>query len=179
MPELRAMAVPAWIGHALVASAHVRVLEGDLGRAHAEAEEALTIFRQGRDRNRIAAALAALAHAAQSGGRPADAARSYQESLRSLGPDGGRELVVRSLEGLAASVTALGHPEPAAAWLASAAAFRAAASMPVRPVEQPELADTLAAARAALGEERFQSIWAAGQATSLEDTLTAALAYRL
>jgi hypothetical protein len=76
---------------------------------------------------------------------------------------------------LAAVACAQGQPERGAHLLGAAAALRAGRGMPLPPNERAAQERTVAAARAALGEDAFAAAWAQCQRMSLEQAIAYAL----
>ena len=73
------------------------------------------------------------------------------------------------LEDLAALALALGGALPAARLLAAAESIREAIGTVVPPCESAQHAETLAAARAALGDDGFEAAWRQGLMASLDE----------
>jgi hypothetical protein len=80
-----------------------------------------------------------------------------------------------ALEGLAAAAGGQEEWERATQLLGAAAALREAIGAPPTPRERCRVERSVAAARAALGEEAFAAAWAAGQALTWEDAVALAL----
>src|SRR5207245_85490 len=101
---------------------------------------------------------------------------SYEEALQLCRGIGDRAGAAECLEGLAAVAAQQDRPEHAA-WLCGAAAgLREAAGIPLPPTDRAAYAHLMVTARAALGEDAFAAVWAAGRALPLEQALAAALA---
>jgi hypothetical protein len=60
--------------------------------------------------------------------------------------------------------------------LGAADALRAAIGAPTPPADRPDVEATLTAARAAMGEPAFASLWEGGQALTLEEAIAEGLA---
>src|SRR5437764_13318892 len=88
---------------------------------------------------------------------------------------GTRGGIAFSLTNLGAASCAQGQPERGTRLCAAAAALRTAIGAPLTPDERAIHEDTLASARAALGEEAFVAAWAHGQALPLEQAIAYAL----
>jgi tetratricopeptide (TPR) repeat protein len=146
------------------------------GNARAAASllgEGLEIRRELGDQQGIAGSLHGLAEVAMSEGNTEEARSPYQQSLAIRQTLGDKAGIAECLEGLAAIELAQEHPEQAARLFGAAAALRGELGAPLPPVEQAEHERQLAAARAALGEERFAAAWAEGQAMPLGQATTA------
>jgi hypothetical protein len=77
------------------------------------------------------------------------------------------------LEGFAHVAGAEGDAERAARLFGAAEALREALGAPLPPVERAHYDRSVAATRAALGEEAFAAAWAEGRALSLEQAIAA------
>jgi len=107
-----------------------------------------------------------------------DFARAGQAFAQSLRTGRTRDipwLVSTDLEGLAGAAAGQGEAELAARLFGAADAMRASSGTPVRPVHQEQHDRDVAAARAALGQERFWNAYEQGRATSVEQVITDAL----
>jgi hypothetical protein len=80
--------------------------------------------------------------------------------------------ILLCLEGLARVKVAQGRMERAARLCGAAAALREDRGWPLPPVKRAEHERTVAAARAALGEDAFAVAWATGHALPLKETVT-------
>jgi tetratricopeptide (TPR) repeat protein len=92
---------------------------------------------------------------------------------RKFGP---RHWITECFEGLAPLLLARGWGEPAARLLGAAEGIRQGMQYPVLEVDRPEYDRSIAAVRAALGDEAFAAAWAEGRAMSLDEAVTCALA---
>jgi predicted ATPase/Tfp pilus assembly protein PilF len=149
--------------------------QGDYGRATALYEESLALMRELGDTWRIALALNNLGEVAYEQGNYGRAVALYAESLTLCRAIGNKYVAASCLEGLAAVACAQGQPERGARLVGVAAALRAALSMPLAPNERAAQERTVAAARAALGEDAFAAAWAKGQTLPLEQAIAYAL----
>jgi len=171
-----ARAVDPWgaaVGLYLLGS--VRVDQGDLAGAVALLDEALPVLLGAGDKVTAAKALESLARVAARRGDEALARERYRDSLTLFGEAGEQLYSIVSLEGLA-RLDLGARPAGAARLLGAADARRAALGAPVPPADRPELDRAVAAARAALGDERFAAAWAAGRSLSLGQAVDEALA---
>lgn len=148
---------------------------GDLATARAMYEQALALGRTDGDTHTIQAALRNLGHLAR---RRSDFESARALCLESLGL--ARELgdypcMSGSLEGLAfvAVETELG--ERGTRLLAAAARWRELTGMGRTAVEDTYVAASMAALRAALGDQAFAAAWAEGWAMTLEQAIAYAL----
>jgi hypothetical protein len=79
------------------------------------------------------------------------------------------------MEGLAATLAAVGQAALAVRLCAAAAAQRALAHTPLPPTEREAVELVLATARTELGDSAFAAAWAEGSALSLEAAVAEAL----
>src|SRR5579871_2924522 len=96
----------------------------------------------------------------------------YGESLRLGRRVDDPALVAESLEGLGAVALAQDHPAHAARLLGAAAAQPGSRSAPQAPLDRATYDRAVAAARAALPEDAFNTSWAAGAALSPEQAIS-------
>ena len=144
---------------------------GDSAQACALLEESVALKRQLGDRRGIANSLGPLALLAFKKEDYALAHSLYLESLRlfhDLQDDAGS---LRCLDGLAETLIQLGRPEQAARLLGVIEAQGGTSAMTWSPQEQSELAHAIAAARSALGAERFEAATAQAHALTLEQAI--------
>ena len=107
-----------------------------------------------------------------------DFARATRAFAESLGTGRTRDipwLVSTDLEGLAGAAAGQGEAELAARLFGAADAMRASSGTPVRPMHQEQHDRDVAAARAALSQERFSHAYEQGRAMSAEQVITGAL----
>jgi hypothetical protein len=105
-----------------------------------------------------------------------EAASRYRESLQHARSHGDPWIAARALGGLANIALAGGRAERAARLLGAKAALDEVTDGHIHPRERADQARMVAAARAALGEEKFAAVWAAGRLLSLEQATAEALA---
>jgi predicted ATPase/class 3 adenylate cyclase/DNA-binding CsgD family transcriptional regulator len=156
------------IGLCLLHLGVVALSQGDPSSARPPLEESLAIWRELGDRRTIVKATYFLGDAA-SGRRDHAAARTlYEESLSLSIELGDRWISAISLEGLARVALATGQPEAAARLLGAADALRdatgATRSAYFRALYERNLAQT----RARLGDDAFDTAWAAGRTLTPE-----------
>jgi non-specific serine/threonine protein kinase len=174
----RAVGDQRGIGQALNNLGNVAVYQGDLERAAAAFAEALAHFRQAGDRGSVALALMNLGWVARKRGEVAQAKALLHEALALFRELGDPRRCAEGLEELAATAGVAepaGQGERAARLLGAAAAVRETLGAPPPPEERAETEQGVAAARAALGEERWAAAFAAGQALTLEQAIAEAL----
>jgi hypothetical protein len=96
------------------------------------------------------------------------------EVLEQARAHGAPLLLAVALEGLAGIGGAAGDPELGALLLGVAATVRRIAGMPLPPRQRAEVDRVTRAARQALGEDRFASTFARGQALPMEEAVAVA-----
>ncbi|MGH2614192.1 MAG: ATP-binding protein [Thermomicrobiales bacterium] len=149
---------------------------GDHALAAARAEASLAQFRDVDHAFGAAAALNRLARLAHEAGDEVHASSAHQETLQLCVGIGERWLIGDPLAGLARIAAAHGQPEAAAQLVGAVYALTEAASAYTGDTmrDNCERATTLACA--ALGEERFAALRAAGGKLRLEDAVALATA---
>ncbi len=125
-------------------------------------EESLALRRELGDKWATAYSLTVLAGLARDQGEQGEAARLYRASLDLLEEVGNRIGLAAYLEGVAVLALARGQPARTVRLCAAADALRRALGAPLPPADRPVYEHTLAAARAALGDETYATVWAAG-----------------
>ena len=165
-------------GRAMVSLGHVFRALGEYARARQMFEAALEQHRAINLTWPVAIALTSLGHLAGSQGDYRLALDRYRESLALLRTFGTKGYIAWCFEGMATAACAVGQPEQAAQLCAVAERLRVEARSPRPPVEQRHYEQTVAAAHAALGDKRFEQVWAVGQTLPLEEALSDALAER-
>jgi predicted ATPase/DNA-binding XRE family transcriptional regulator len=161
---------------ALTGLAEVAVIQGDATQAWTWAEEALSLFQGANAAPGVAVACAiqgtiALLHDDEEG-----AATLFAEA-GALGREAdNRRLLIRCLEGLAATACARGRTVEGVRWLGAADRQRATLGMPPRRIERLILEWALHEARAQLAPETFTSAWTQGQESPFEQALQDGLA---
>lgn len=148
--------------------------QGDNSRAETPLAEALRLFRQRDVPYGVASTLLALGWAAEGRGESTLAAARYAESL-SLWPQvGSREGIVDVLAASARLCAAAGQASTAAWLLGAAAAQGEHLGYVAPPLDRARTERAAAAARSALGEERYAAAWAVGRALSPDQAVTSA-----
>jgi tetratricopeptide (TPR) repeat protein len=159
---------------ALYGVAQVARLEGDLARSRALQEECLALAREQGDREMMGLVylnLGRLAQAERDVGRAESWLRQSLTMYRDLGDQAGLSAAVGFLGVLAISRDAY----RTAARLLGAVGPGPALSLPLTPDDRRAYEESIAAARAALGEDAFAAAWAQGRARTLEQAADDAL----
>jgi non-specific serine/threonine protein kinase len=170
--QLDALGEPVRAAIALLNLGGIALERGDGARAETLLQEVLGRFRRGGYEWAAPTTLLGLGRAAVNRGDVTAAAAYYAESL-TLARN--REDLVSALvrtAGLAVGRRAL----VATRLLGAAAALAETVSYPLTPAEQARRQDTVAGARAALGDAKFEVAWAAGQALPVEQAVAEAIA---
>jgi predicted ATPase/DNA-binding CsgD family transcriptional regulator len=149
--------------------------QGDLGRAATLLEESLTLFRRLGHAWGIARTLTSLGDVACEAGEDARASTLYEEGLELERTSGNKLGTAACLEGLGRVAAARGELKRVARLCGAAAALREEIDAPLPPVARAEHDRTVAAARAALGEDTFATAWAEGWAMTPEWAIEYAL----
>lgn len=150
-------------------------MRGGDQRALALLQEALALCDAAGDDYTSAFCLSALGHLALQRGDLDQAASCFRRTLTIWRDLEDVQNVSMSIEGLAWTVGAQGQSEQAVRLLGAAEAFRDAVGAVVLPHWQAAHSSAVAAARIALGADRFTATWAAGRALSLEQAISAGL----
>jgi tetratricopeptide (TPR) repeat protein len=149
--------------------------EGEYERAAALDQESLALFRETGDMGSVAWAWyeRGKLHQAQD---DFGAARSCYAQALSLGRGMIRNPALPIfLEAVASLAVAQGEAERAARLYGAAERSRETKGTPLTPSERKEYERSVAAARAALGEESFAAAWSEGRAMTLEQAIEYAL----
>jgi predicted ATPase/class 3 adenylate cyclase len=149
--------------------------QGDLERAGDRFTEALALARAMGDQQDISTYLGNVGSLMRQRGELAQADALFRETLalyRELGDPLG---CAQGLEKLATSAAVAGQPERAARLAGAAMTIRETITVPHSPSDREDLESGLAAARAALGEVAWATVFAAGRALSLQDAIIEAL----
>jgi len=172
----RELADRSGIAHSLNNLGNLADEQGDFASARALHEECLAIMRELGDRRGMSASLDNLGNLASDQGNFVSAGALYQESLAI-----GRELddrrgIAFSLGGLAGVAAALGSSLRAARIWGAEARLRAEIGSPLPPNDRADYEQSVAAARAALGDDAvFDHAWQEGRALTLERAIELAL----
>jgi predicted ATPase/class 3 adenylate cyclase len=138
--------------------------------------DALARFQESGDRWMALVARSELAHAHRRGGRHAEAAAAYRETILDWVRIGHRGAVANQLECLGFVARASGDPARAARLLGAAEALREAIDSPMAFDEEHVYASELALLRDALPADELAAAWATGRALSLADAVALAVA---
>jgi tetratricopeptide (TPR) repeat protein len=160
---------------ALYGLGQVARVEGDLARSRALLEECLVLEREEGNRYMMGLLLLNLGRLTQKEGDVDRAASLLRQSLtvwRDLGDRAGLSAAVGFLGVLAISQGA----HRTAVRLLGAVGPGPALSLPLTPDDRRAYAESLTAARRALGEDAFAAAWAEGQAMTVEQAIAYALA---
>jgi class 3 adenylate cyclase/tetratricopeptide (TPR) repeat protein len=150
-------------------------IQGDHVAARHLLESSLALDREMGDKPGIAISLINLGNVAWNQGDYAAARALYQESLLLGREMGDKRGIVETLIGLA-GVAAGSSDMPGATRLASSAEnLRVSIHLVLGPVEELIYGQAVSAARAALGDDAFDTTWAEGRAMMLEDAIALAL----
>lgn len=159
-----AMSTLLWLGTA-------RRQHGDPRQAEELLTEALVTAQELGDTWHVAASLAALGEAALARGDPQQALIHARDALRAAVPAN----LTQSwqMRGLAAALIAAGCAEDGARLFGAESRARDKLHELLVPADRPSYDETLARARAMLGDERFEAAWEAGEAAAANGALAA------
>ena len=163
------------VANALLNLANAAYHQGNLERAAACAEESMALFRQEGDQRGLAICRLILGTVARRRGEVTEAEALQRGGLALFRDLGDRHYCAQGLEALASTAGVTGQGERAAQLLGAAAALRETIGAPQPPLEQAEVEQAVAEARAALGEAVWAAAFAAGRALSLEQAIAEAL----
>lgn len=168
----RALEQPWIAGFALNNLALAALMQGDLGRAAALAEEALTLFRAHGIRGGVVELLITTGQIASATGSIERAWSNLVEGVRRGWPAGPHWLVATGLEELA---RLLEHSPAAVRLYAATTTWRTAMGVPLPAYRQPSYEAAVSAARSALGDDQFAALWAEGAAWQPERAVAVVL----
>jgi predicted ATPase/transcriptional regulator with XRE-family HTH domain len=149
--------------------------QGDLDQAHTLLKQALAGAEAAENGWDSAIMTTLLAHLERQRQDYVGARRRYLDSLARFHRFGSPTYFAWSLEGLCALLCAEGEYASVTSFCAAATAFRAGAHTPLPTAERAAFEETLAQARAALGDAAFNTIWAAGSTLSMAEALAEAV----
>jgi tetratricopeptide (TPR) repeat protein len=147
---------------------------GEVTQAQAFLEESLALRRGRSDTYGIATVLVELAALLREQGGAEQALTWYRESLALSETGGYAKPMAQGLEGIAGIAAVQGYAERAARLVGAAAALRQRSGMSPDSEERGDSDQTVAAVRAALGDDAFSAAWAEGQTLQLEQALAEA-----
>jgi tetratricopeptide (TPR) repeat protein len=148
---------------------------GDDARARALGEECLALAREIEDPHAIVSVHTDLLRLARRQHDLAETEARGREGLSVLHRIGANQYAAAMLEIMAWAAAERGQPERAAVVLGVASASRQASGAVRDVLDRSAYDETLAATRAAAGDERFAAAWARGQSLSLNEAIAAAL----
>jgi tetratricopeptide (TPR) repeat protein len=164
-----------WVPIALNCLGSVTARHGDYAAARSLHDEALSICQQLGARDGIAQSLGGLADVAHLNGDDARALPLYRQSLRMWWELGEKPELLSPLEHVATVLMTRGQQDRAVRIWGAAQAFRSMIGHPRRAYEADEYERQINAARAALGEKSFASVWAEGQVMGVDQAIAYAL----
>jgi tetratricopeptide (TPR) repeat protein len=153
----------------------VALARGDDARAGAFGEESLALAREIEDPHAITATLTDLLRLARRHHGLKETEARGREGLSVLRRIGANQYAETMLEIMAWAAAERGQPERAAAVLGAASAMRRSSGASRDVLDRSAYETTLAAVRAAVGDERFATAWARGQSLSLSAAIAEAL----
>jgi hypothetical protein len=153
-------------------------LQGDVERTETLADRALSHAREFGDAHHIGLNLEHLAWVARERGQSSMAIDLARRALEHLWPVGEAGTVAEVIELVAALELDEARAERAATLLGAASALRERSGESLPPAHGPALGREVAAATAGLGESRFTSAFAAGEAMRADEALEFALGRR-
>lgn len=149
--------------------------QGDYERAAAFHQESLELKREVGDSRGFAVSLDNLGDLARYRGDYTEAAELYHESLTLHHKSGDRRGIAHCLEALAKAACAQGDCERATRLFGAAGVLREKIGAPLPLADKPDYDSHLAAALAALGQEKFDAHWTKGSTMQLDEVLAYAL----
>jgi hypothetical protein len=152
------------------------IIAGDRDRGAAMIEEGLALHRELGNKQGVGNKLSDLGILKHDAGDEAAATRYYAESLRLLQEGGDTWYLATPVAGLAAIAMSAGKAAQASRLIGAAAALRSRSGGALWPNEQARFERTVAAARAALGDEAYPREVATGQALPLAKVIAEAAA---
>jgi tetratricopeptide (TPR) repeat protein len=164
------------VATALLVLGLVAYHQGDYAVARAHLEESVACWQEsGSDKDGLGWALNSLGRVVLAQGEVRLACRLHQESL-ALRQEVSNSLgIIECMEGLAEVTMAQGQTTRAARLWGIAETLRDTFGASLPPIDRAHYARTIAAMRAALGEEQWAAVRAAGRAISLKQAMTEAL----
>jgi predicted ATPase/DNA-binding CsgD family transcriptional regulator len=163
------------IAHALINLGFVARANGKTPRAEALFREAIAGLRGGGHPARLGVALLYLGYVLRDRGQHRDAAPCFVEALGLCRDMGDRLGYAQCFEGMAPCLLGLGMPVKAVRVLRGAAAVRRSVEAGMSAEETATVEGATVSARAALGDEGFETAWRAAQTVPLERIIAEAL----
>jgi non-specific serine/threonine protein kinase len=165
-----------WLmGRHLVVLGLVAWMRGNYGAARTFFGQTLQVSRDLADEWHTGMSLATLGYVTRRAGDCQEARALHQEGLPLFQRLGDRRGISWHLVGMAGVEAEQGRAERAARLLGAAAAVLEALGSPLPPPQQREYDRTVEQTQALLGEEAFATLWAQGQAMTLEQAVAYAL----
>ncbi|HSH77284.1 MAG TPA: tetratricopeptide repeat protein, partial [Herpetosiphonaceae bacterium] len=165
----------ARVADVLIHLGSVAGYQGDMERADRLLREGLAVYREGGQKSGIAVTLRYQAKLAHERGDWPRATGLYQQSLTLAQELGHRWEIAASLEGLAGVAAGQDQPGRAARLWGAAEAIRKQFGLPLPPAERTRYEAAVARARAMLGDQALEAVWAEGRAMTLEQAVAYAL----
>jgi predicted ATPase/class 3 adenylate cyclase/DNA-binding CsgD family transcriptional regulator len=147
--------------------------QGDSARAHSFAEESMALCEEQGYSRGTCCSLVLLGRVAAAQRKHAAARTWYEQGLQLATDRGFKWESASGLEGLASVVASQGEPAWAARLWGVAEALREAIGAPLPPVYRADYDQSVAAARAQLGEQTFAATWMEGRTMTPEQALAA------
>jgi tetratricopeptide (TPR) repeat protein len=166
---------PWGVGYSLNSLGLAAAMRGHFDRAHELLAQALELFGAHGVRVGVAEALLFSGQVEADRGHAASALALLQQGMRQCWPGGPYYLVAAALEEMARVMVAEGHGRKSAMLCAAARAWRGQMGAPVPPYRRATVGSTVAAAKAALGEDAFATAWKEGQELSPDHAVRLAL----
>ncbi len=148
---------------------------GDYERASSLFEESLTVQRQLKDKYGMAITITNIGYIASSQGDHDKALVHLQESLAICWELGDKVNTAGALAGLAGVAVAKGQAARAARLFGAVEAILDSVGALMNTTDKADYEQNVASARAQLGEEAWQAMWAAGRAMRIEQAIAYAL----
>jgi len=148
--------------------------DGDLFRATALLEKSLSLFRETGDLRNASVALLNLGDAAREAGDFQGAATYFRESLAGFRAVNDRSGIVDGLAGIGGALAHSGQVERAAQLLAAAGKLNGELELSERMSNVSRFDADIAAVRASLAQEAFDTAWTAGSAHTMDQAIALA-----
>jgi predicted ATPase/transcriptional regulator with XRE-family HTH domain/Tfp pilus assembly protein PilF len=163
------------VSYALESLGMTLLKQQQFDRARDTLNESAALFAELGDKKGTALILIDLGTLARVQGRWAEAAQLHRRSLRLCVQIGEKRRMAFCLEGLALVACSQANYAQAVTLLAAGGTLRSEAGAPLPAIEQSEIDQALAQARAALGNEAFEVAWAKGGAMTIDEVVALAV----
>jgi len=171
----RALGHIGLIGASLKSLGMLAFKQADYGQARHYGEEALHIFRELGDKPHIGFALCNLGDVARKLGKNQQALAYYCQYLQIMHAVGYKWPIFYALEDIAGLLTEVDqYAETAVRFLGAGAALRQETGISVAPSQQAEYTHVVSRLRQQLGDVTFDTLWMAGHAQPLAQSVAAA-----